>query len=387
MITAIGQSTQPITSNTLEKSIRDFPEHAESGTCPDSASTDQTPLAFDSRAARPCAAKIPNPEFSLPDWRQSLRDAVTDPRELLALVGLSQLADRLPDNDAGFPLKVPRGFVARMRQGDPHDPLLLQVLPQLTELNDAQGFVDDAVGDLAALAGHGVLHKYAGRALLIAAGSCAVNCRYCFRRHFPYAEELAASHAWREAVACLAADTSIREVILSGGDPLVLSTQKLTELTEALRTTPQIDRLRIHSRLPVVLPERIDDAFLAWLSGLPLQRVVVIHANHPDELDASVGAACTRLREAGATLLNQSVLLRGVNDDDAALAELSERLFAFGVLPYYLHQLDRVRGTAHFEVPDVRARELVGMLRARLPGYLVPRLVREVPGERAKRPL
>src|SRR5574337_907991 len=170
---------------------------------------------------------------ALPDWRQSLRDAVTDPSELLALVGLSHLADRLPDNDAGFPLKVPRGFIARMRQGDPHDPLLLQVLPQLVELNDVPGFVDDAVGDLDALAGHGVLHKYAGRALLIAAGSCAVNCRYCFRRHFPYAEELAASHACREALACLAADTSIREVILSGGDPLVLSTQKLTELTEA----------------------------------------------------------------------------------------------------------------------------------------------------------
>jgi EF-P beta-lysylation protein EpmB len=324
---------------------------------------------------------------TLPDWRQSLRDAVTDPHELLELVGLSRLAERLPHGDAGFALKVPRGFVARMRQGDPHDPLLLQVLPRLAETDIADGFIDDAVGDLAARAGHGVLHKYTGRALLIAAGSCAVNCRYCFRRHFPYAEELAASHAWREAIAWLAADTSIREAILSGGDPLVLSTQKLTEFTDALRTVPHIVRLRIHSRLPVVLPERIDDGFLAWLSRLPLQRVMVIHANHPDELDASVGAACSGLRAAGATLLNQSVLLRGVNDDAAALAELSERLFAFGVLPYYLHQLDRVRGTAHFEVSDARARELVGMLRARLPGYLVPRLVREMPGEHAKRPL
>ena len=323
----------------------------------------------------------------LPDWRQSLRDAVADPRELLALVGLSHLADRLPDGDAGFALKVPRSFVARMRQGDPNDPLLLQVLPVLAELDDTEGFVDDAVGDLDAVAGHGVLHKYAGRALLIAAGSCAVNCRYCFRRHFPYAEELAASHAWREAIDCLAMDTSVREVILSGGDPLVLSTQKLTELTQALRTVPHIIRLRIHSRLPVVLPERIDDAFVAWLSGLPLQRVVVIHANHPSELDANVGAACARLREAGATLLNQSVLLRGVNDDAAVLADLSERLFACGVLPYYLHQLDRVRGTAHFEVPDARALALVGTLHAQLPGYLVPKLVREVPGEHAKRPL
>jgi EF-P beta-lysylation protein EpmB len=323
----------------------------------------------------------------LPDWRQSLRDAVTDPRELLELAGLPQLADTLPAGAAGFALKVPRGFVARMCPGDPRDPLLLQVLPQLAELQDAPGFMDDAVGDLDAVRAHGVLHKYAGRALLIAAGSCAVNCRYCFRRHFPYAEELAATHAWREAVDCLAGDDSIREVILSGGDPLVLSTRKLTDLTDALRGVPHVLRLRIHSRLPVVLPERVDDAFCAWLSALPLQRVVVLHANHPNELDAGVQAACTRLREAGATLLNQSVLLRGVNDDASALAELSERLFACGVLPYYLHQLDRVRGTAHFEVPDAGARELVEALRARLPGYLVPRLVRELPGEGAKTPV
>jgi EF-P beta-lysylation protein EpmB len=333
-------------------------------------------------------ANEPSPQReTLPDWRQSLRDAVTDPRELLALVGLPQLAGRLPANDAGFALKVPRGFIARLRHGDPHDPLLLQVLPQLAELADAPGFTDDAVGDLDAVAAHGVLHKYEGRALLIAAGSCAVNCRYCFRRHFPYAEELAAAHAWREAIDCLAKDNSIREVILSGGDPLVLSTQKLTDFTEALRGVPQVIRLRIHSRLPVVLPERIDDAFCAWLSALAIQRVVVLHANHPNELDANVEAACARLRQAGATLLNQAVLLRGVNDDADALTGLSERLFTCGVLPYYLHQLDRVRGTAHFEVPDARARALVDSLRARLPGYLVPRLVRELPGENAKRPV
>src|SRR5690348_5570363 len=331
-------------------------------------------------------AQATQPE-RLSDWRQSLREAVTDPRELLALVGLPRLADRLPAGDAGFPLKVPRGFLRRMREGDPRDPLLPQVLPQLAECEEAPGFIDDAVGDLDAVAAHGVLHKYDGRALLIAAGSCAINCRYCFRRHFPYAEELAAAHAWREAVDCLANDTAIREVILSGGDPLVLSTRKLSDLTDRLRDVPHVMRLRIHSRLPVVLPERIDDAFCAWLSALPLQRVVVLHANHPNELDAGVEAACTRLREAGATLLNQSVLLRGVNDDADALTELSERLFACGVLPYYLHQLDRVRGTAHFEVPDARARELVDSMRARLPGYLVPRLVRELPGEGAKTPI
>jgi L-lysine 2,3-aminomutase len=321
------------------------------------------------------------------DWRQSLREAITDPHELLALLDLAHLADRLPAGDAGFALKVPRGFAARMRRGDRRDPLLLQVLPQLAEFDDVQGFTGDAVGDLDASVGHGVLRKYDGRALLIAAGSCAVNCRYCFRRHFPYGGEIAATSGWRQAIDCLRRDPSIREVILSGGDPLVLSTQKLTEFTCALSGLPHVMRLRIHSRLPVVLPERVDSALLDWLLSLPLQRVVVLHSNHPDELDASVGAACARLREVGATLLNQSVLLRGVNDDAGVLAELSERLFAFGVIPYYLHQLDRVRGAAHFEVPDERARTLAGMLRARLPGYLVPRLVREVPGEASKHPL
>jgi EF-P beta-lysylation protein EpmB len=232
-----------------------------------------------------------------------------------------------------------------------------------------------------------VLHKYDGRALLIATGSCAINCRYCFRRHFPYAEETAAANGWREAIAHAARDASIREVILSGGDPLSLSTPKLADLTRALADVPHVERLRLHTRLPVVLPERVDDELLAWLAAWPRQRVIVLHANHANELDASVAHACARLRDAGATLLNQSVLLRGVNDDADALAALSERLFAIGVLPYYLHQLDRVAGVAHFEVPDDRARALVEAIRARLPGYLVPRLVREVAGEPGKRPL
>jgi len=241
--------------------------------------------------------------------------------------------------------------------------------------------------DLAAKAGHGVLHKYDGRALLIASGSCAVNCRYCFRRHFPYSEEIAAASHWQEALAQVRADPSIRELILSGGDPLALATHKLEELTRGLAELPQVIRLRIHTRLPVVLPERIDDTFVAWLEALPLQKVVVLHANHANELDAAVDAACARLRDAGATLLNQSVLLRGINDEVGTLAALSERLFAAGVLPYYLHQLDRVQGAAHFEVDDGTALDLQEALRARLPGYLVPRLVREVAGDPAKRPL
>jgi EF-P beta-lysylation protein EpmB len=329
---------------------------------------------------------LPAQPQALPDWRQSLREGVTDARELLALLDLGGLADQLPPNDAGFALRVPRGFAARMRKGDPRDPLLLQVLPQLAECGDAVGFAD-AVGDLPARVAHGVLHKYDGRALLIAAGSCAVNCRYCFRRHFPYAEEIAAANGWREALAHLRGDAAVREVILSGGDPLVLSTPKLAEFGAALARIPHVRTLRIHTRVPVVLPERIDPAFCEWLAALPLRRVVVLHANHANEIDESVCLACARLREAGATLLNQAVLLRGINDDAKILAALSERLFDCGVLPYYLHQLDRVRGAAHFAVEDSEARKLIEALRGRLPGYLVPRLVREVAGASSKTPL
>lgn len=322
-----------------------------------------------------------------PDWRELWRDAITDTVELLQVVGLPQLAGQLPPADAGFALRVPRGFAARMRPGDPRDPLLLQVLPQLAELDQVPGFVADAVGDLAAREAQGVLHKYYGRALLIASGSCAINCRYCFRRHFPYGEEIAAAGQWRQALAHLRSDPSIHELILSGGDPLALATAKLAELSRGLTELPQVTRLRIHTRLPVVLPERIDTAFLDWLAALPQQKVIVLHANHANEFDPRVDAACAALRGAGATLLNQSVLLRGVNDDVDALSALSERLFAAGVLPYYLHQLDRVQGAAHFEVDDARALALVEAMRRRLPGYLVPRLVREVAGDAAKRPL
>ena len=322
------------------------------------------------------------------DWKRPWREAVRDPRELLALLGLDRLASGLSDEAAAqFPLRVPRGFIARMRHGDPDDPLLRQVLPVLDEARVVPGFVLDAVGDAQARAGHGVIRKYQGRALLVATGSCAIHCRYCFRRHFPYAEETAAAGQWRDAVVAIAADPSIHEVILSGGDPLSLATPKLAELTDALAPIPHLRRLRIQSRLPVVLPERVDAALLDWLRGLPWPVAVVVHANHGNEFDASVDAAMARLRTDGATLLNQAVLLRGVNDSVDALATLSERGFQAGVLPYYLHQLDRVAGTAHFEVPDERARALHHALAARLPGYLVPRLVREIPGDPGKRPL
>ncbi|TDK33122.1 EF-P beta-lysylation protein EpmB [Luteimonas terrae] len=319
-------------------------------------------------------------------WQQAWREAVRDPRELLALLGLQDAALAVSEEAAvQFALRVPRGFVARMRHGDPHDPLLRQVLPLDAELRAAPGFGLDAVGDGAAKAGHGVIHKYAGRALLVATGSCAVNCRYCFRRHFPYAEETAAAGGWRAALAVIAGDPTIEEVLLSGGDPLSLATSKLAELTDALRSIPHVRRLRIHTRLPIVLPERVDDELCAWLAALPWPVAIVVHANHANEFDASVDAAMRALRDAGAVLLNQAVLLRGVNDTVDALAALAERGFAAGVLPYYLHQLDRVAGAAHFEVDDATALALHAALVARQSGYLVPRLVREVAGDASKR--
>lgn len=321
-------------------------------------------------------------------WQQAWREAVRDPRELLAMLGLDALAEGLSDAAASqFPLRVPRGFVARMRHGDPTDPLLRQVLPILDEDRIVPGFGLDAVGDGAARRGGGVIHKYNGRALLIATGSCAVHCRYCFRRHYPYAEDTAAAAGWREAVETIRADASIHEVILSGGDPLSLADHKLAELTDALRGIPHLRRLRIHTRLPIVLPERVDAGLLAWLRGLPWPVAIVVHANHANEFDAAVDAAMAALRDAGATLLNQAVLLRGVNDSLEALADLCERGHAAGVLPYYLHQLDRVAGAAHFEVDDAQALALHAALAARLPGYLVPRLVREVAGAPGKTPL
>lgn len=323
-----------------------------------------------------------------PRWQDAWRQSVRDPRELLTLLGLEALAARVSDQAAEqFPLRVPRGFISRMRAGDANDPLLRQVLPLDEEMHPVPGFDLDAVGDTAARTATGVLQKYQGRALLIATGSCAVHCRYCFRRHYPYSEDTAAREGWREAVAAIAADDSIEEVLLSGGDPLSLATSKLEELTAALAAIAHLKRLRIHSRLPVVLPERVDAPLLRWLSALPWPVAMVIHANHANEFDAQVDAALADLRGAGVNLLNQAVLLRGVNDEVQALADLSERCFASGVLPYYLHQLDRVAGVAHFEVDDARALALHEALRARLSGYLVPRLVREVAGDSGKRPM
>ncbi len=331
-------------------------------------------------------AASPGTEITAPArWQHELAQAISDPAELIRLLNLDPaLIEPARAVARQFSLRVPRGYVARMRPGDPQDPLLRQVLPLAAEGLIVPGFGHDPVGDRAAAVAPGVLHKYRGRVLLTTTGACAVHCRYCFRRHFPYADENPAADGWRAALAYVAEDSSIREVILSGGDPLALSDARLAGLVEPLAELPHVHRMRLHTRLPVVLPSRVTEALCRLLADTRLQSVVVVHVNHPNEIDSAVIDAMRRLRDAGAILLNQSVLLEGVNDDADVLCALSETLFAAGVLPYYVHVLDRVQGAAHFDVEEQVAMRLWEELRMRLPGYLVPRLVREAPGAPAK---
>ena len=333
-------------------------------------------------AALPEPSPAPPRDNAAPRWRRELADAIRDGAELRRVLGLGP--DSPEPDDRGFPLLVPRPFAARMRRGDPRDPLLLQVLPRREEGAEVPGFTADPVAESAALAAPGLVRKYAGRALVLVTGACAVHCRYCFRREFSYADAGATRGGVEEAIDAVAADPSLTEVILSGGDPLAVDDGRLAAILRRIEAVGHVRRLRIHTRLPIVLPSRVTDALLALLASSRLAVVVVIHANHAAEIDADVVAALRRLADARCLLLNQAVLLAGVNDSARALRELSERLVAAGVVPYYLHLLDRVRGAAHFEVSEATALELHRELRDTLPGYAVPRLVREVPGEPAK---
>ncbi len=322
------------------------------------------------------------------NWHRSLAEAIRDPDALIDRLGLSDLY-RKPARRAAeaFPLLAPLSYVDRMRPRDAADPLLRQVLPLGEELRETPGFRADPVGDAAARIAPGLLHKYRGRALLIATGSCAVHCRYCFRREYPYGEEPRRIEEWRPALDAIAADNSLHEIILSGGDPLMLTDARLRVLLEELADIPHLRRLRIHSRLPIVLPDRVAPDLIELLRATRLTPIVVVHANHPHEIERDCRDALCELVQSGVPTLNQAVLLRGVNDDADVLAELCERLIDVGVLPYYLHQLDRVRGAAHFEVPEADGRAIVAELRRRLPGYAVPRFVRELPGVPHKLPL
>ncbi len=321
-------------------------------------------------------------------WQEAMKTAVRDPVRLCRMLDLPSEFDKAAVRAAeSFPLFAPLAFVAKMKSRDPHDPLLRQVLPLAEELDETPGFSSDPVGDLNAELRPGLIKKYHGRSLLIVTGACAVHCRYCFRREFPYEDAPRSPATWQPSIDAIAADESIDEVIFSGGDPLTLVDSQLEDLAERLAEIPHLSRLRVHTRLPIMIPERVTAALIHWLTNTRLTPIVIVHANHPAELDQAVADALARLVDAGIPLLNQSVLLRGVNDDEEVLEQLSRRLVDLRVIPYYLHQLDRVHGAAHFEVPIQRGIELIGHLQRRLPGYAVPRYVQEKPGEPNKRPL
>jgi EF-P beta-lysylation protein EpmB len=335
-----------------------------------------------------CQALTTLPADSSENWQQALANIIRDPQQLFELLQLdqSQLPAALTASQQ-FSLRVPHSFVERMEVGNPNDPLLLQVLPQGQELDYQPGFSTDPLEEAAANPRPGLIHKYHGRVLLVVSGACAINCRYCFRRHFPYGENNPGRKAWKNTLAYISDDTSISEVILSGGDPLTANDTVLTELIQHIEAIPHVRRLRIHSRLPIVIPQRIDEHCLAWMSKTRLQTVMVVHSNHANEISPAVGARLRAMQQAGITVLNQTVLLKNINDNSDALCELSESLFHYGVLPYYLHLLDKVQGAAHFITDEKKAGQLLGEMIKRLPGYLVPKLVRELPNEPSKTPI
>lgn len=320
----------------------------------------------------------------IPFWQQQLSNAFSDITDLCDYLELNPTDISSLAATTNFPLRVPRSFAARMEKGNPADPLLKQVLPVADEMLTFPGFTADPVGDLAAITEVGVIHKYHGRALFIMTGSCAINCRYCFRRNFPYTEFQLSKQKQQQAIAYLQNNPEIREIILSGGDPLLLNDHKLAELIAQLDKIPHLKRIRIHSRLPIVLPARITEQFLAVLKQSCKQLVLVVHCNHANELNAEVKTACDLIRASDITLLNQSVLLKGVNNCAVQLHELSEKLFSFGILPYYLHLLDKALGTGHFEVSKKEAIALMQQLQKTLPGYLVPKLAQEEAGAASK---
>lgn len=337
-----------------------------------------------SLAERP---KIESSRTAADDWRRSLAEAIRDPAQLLSRLGLASAECRLTAVGPRFPLLVPESFLRRMKSGDLHDPLLRQVLPLAEEDEDVPGFTIDALDEATFRKAPGLLHKYEGRALLVLTGACAIHCRYCFRRHYPYSQEPKRLDDWDPAFVAIERDESIHEVLLSGGDPLMLTDERLGEVVRRLEAIPHLRRLRIHTRLPIVLPDRVTLELLDLLTATRLTPVIVVHANHPAELVSDCALALRQLAQSGVMVLNQSVLLRGINDSVATLSELSERLIELGIRPYYLHQLDRVSGTAHFEVSEETGRQLIDQLRRRLPGYGMPQYVREIPGEPFKVPL
>jgi len=321
-------------------------------------------------------------------WQQVMKTAIRSGKELLKAVQLDQSGISLAEAEGDFPVFVPQPFLERIEKGNAQDPLLRQVLPLADEDRTSVGFSNDPICENDAVIGDGILQKYRGRVLVIATGACAINCRYCFRRFFPYEMAPRGDQSWTQTAEEIEKDPSVNEVILSGGDPLTLADEKLSFVFHRLASIAHVKRIRIHSRLPVVIPGRVTGCLTKTLQEIKSQHgvqvVFVIHSNHPNEIDDRVAASLARLKHVVSQLLNQSVLLAGINDNPTALIGLSEKLMAAGVLPYYLHHLDRVRGTAHFEVDVERGRSLIEEMRSVLPGYGVPRFVKEYPGQPGK---
>ncbi|MBY0586279.1 EF-P beta-lysylation protein EpmB [bacterium] len=336
---------------------------------------------------------LTDPSQSLPRWQRELRDAFRPlgKAEDRTGPGLPMGPDRqipleLPAT-SNFPVVIPPALLETFLQTSPEDPVARQFLPSALEESLPPGFSQDAVGDRLARQTPGMIQKYYGRVLLIVTGTCAVHCRYCFRRHYPYADEPKSLASFEPALEQINDDPSISEVILSGGDPLSRTDDWLGQLVGRLSAIPHLRTLRVHTRFPVVIPSRVTEGLLNLLTSSRLDPVVVLHVNHARELSSEARDALRKMRESGIPLLNQSVLLAGVNDSVESLESLSRDLFSAGVIPYYLHQLDRVAGAAHFEVPIERGLSLIAELRGRLPGYLVPRYVQEIPGQNSKRTL
>ena len=336
----------------------------------------------------PASSTLVQPPTAIPDWQQELSRSLRTPEALAGALHLplEQVVTMIgAHND--FPIRVTDSYLQRIEPGNPQDPLLLQILPQTAELQEQPGFSHDPVGDQPAIQGRGVLQKYHGRALLVTTAACGIHCRYCFRRHYDYSHQGLNAAVEANDLSWIQQNPTIREIILSGGDPLMLSNRRLLHLLTLLESIPHLQTVRIHTRMPIATPNRLDQPLLDALLQSRLKVVMVIHANHPRELDESVAAALAPLVNSPVMLLNQSVLLRKINDQPISLEALSLRLFECGVLPYYLFLLDRVQGSHHFEVSERRAIELIDAIGTSLPGYLIPRLVREIEGEPRKSPV
>jgi EF-P beta-lysylation protein EpmB len=318
-------------------------------------------------------------------WSQHLSQAITSLPKLINHLGLPvSLIEQGTEADQSFKLLVPRPYLSRIEYGNPNDPLLLQILPSTTEMQKVLGYNKDPLEEADHNPQKAIVHKYKRRLLVITTGTCAVNCRYCFRRHFPYDDNQLAQAEWQSVIEYLQVHPEVNEVILSGGDPLMMKDTLLADKVRQIEALPQVKRLRIHSRLPVVIPARVTDDMIDWIRASRLDIIMVWHINHANEVDEELAQAALKLKQAGVTVLNQGVLLRGINDSVEAQVNLSEAVFSAGILPYYMFTLDPVEGAAHFDISVEDAQKLMGKVAAELPGYLVPKLAKEIPGKASK---